>query len=222
MYDPSNDSWSAIPNFTPNGLDARQGSSRWWSGSQVVFFDEKTFGVVRFDPVGGVWSQDNVIFSSTVPARYRSAAALVDGKILLWGGPGGSNYLASNPVFSLSPLVYDLSQKVWSAGSAMGAPAGRFPAAGFDLAGGLLVWGGTTDPGGSVPVVDRQGWIYNPNLGSWIDVSPVGGAGLIGVAVPMGGRLYMLAPGEYNTPAFPRQSLWVWSPPERLAIFSKQ
>lgn len=131
-----------------------------WDGT--VFYD----GIWSYDPAAAVWN-DLDPRGAAPPARALHSMALLpaSGRLIVFGGYDGSNYLADT-------WAYDIAENEWT----NLVPAGELPAARdghslvFDPVRDQVIlfggWDGANEFGDT--------WVYDPAANTWTELDPAG------------------------------------------------
>jgi N-acetylneuraminic acid mutarotase len=116
-YNPSADSWSALPSGT-----TRYRHTAVWTGTEMIVWGGRdTSGNplstgARFNPVKNAWI--TVTATGAPAARYEHSAVWTGSAMIIWGGYNGSTDLNTGG-------IYDPVADVWTSTSGSGAPGSR-------------------------------------------------------------------------------------------------
>jgi len=161
-YNPITDSW--IATSTTNAPSARDGNTAVWTGSEMIVWggldnngDPLNTGG-RYNPVTDSWTATST--TNAPSARTWHTAVWTESEMIVWGGCTDT---FCGGIFS-SGGGYNPVTDSWTATSTTNAPdaRGRHTAVWTDSE--MIIWGGTTGPGGTL---FNTGGRYNPGADSW-------------------------------------------------------
>jgi N-acetylneuraminic acid mutarotase len=165
----ADDSWRAT---TLNGVPmARSYPVSVWTGTEMIVWGGMlplTIAVFdtggRYNPETDSWTATSVV---NVPdARVNSTAVWTGSEMIVWGG---ANYNQQTGGLSTGGR-YDPVSDTWTATNLTNAPTARFRHTAVWTGTEMIVWGGGTDPYGTV---FNTGARYNPVTDTWSPISTV-------------------------------------------------
>lgn len=182
LYDPSTDTWTSIPSFSP----ARTNHRAVWTGSKMMVWGGMDTTPVTlnsgglFDPVAGSW-QTTSLTGDPLP-RQSHTMIWTGSRVIVWGGASTT----SETFVRLPGGRYDPQTDTWTP-VAFGpeGPTGRSLYGEVWTGSHLIVWGGRdsayTDTGGLL----NSGSRYDPMTDSWSETT--------GIGAPMPRRYFVIA-----------------------------
>ena len=241
-YNPTGNTWVAIPNSLAASPVTRFQHTAVWTGSEMIIWGGLGAGANplndggRYNPAANAWVYlSGTAVNSPPSARSGQAGIWTGSEMIVWGGTDGTSYFNDGGRFNPA-----LNSWAYLPGSLPNIPTPRTTPGVLWTGGEMMVWGGQNATG---PLGD--GGRYNPGLNSWIAV-PSGlasspgprvnhsllwsGAKVIvwggsGVAGPLGdGGLYNPTSGTWaalpgslpNTPAPRADHMAVWTGTEMV------
>jgi len=175
-YDPSADSWSALPAQSAPGL--RMGHTAVWTGQEMIVwgglrkhFDptippaglcvlETLEDGAGYDPGTGQWT---ALWPTGAPAkRFRHTAIWTGEEVIVWGGQQGD----PGPLLG-DGARYDPESAQWMPLETTGAPAARTGHTAEWTGQEMIVWGGDS--------ASAEGGRYDPLLDAWTATETPGG-----------------------------------------------
>jgi N-acetylneuraminic acid mutarotase len=139
IYDPANDTWTALPDT--GAPEARFGHSAVWTGTKMIVWGGATSSTdslddgAAYDPSTGAWTP---ISNTHAPTARRDHSAVWTGsEMIVWGG---SSISAGDP--DADTLAYTPATDSWAALATTNAPDPRFGHAATWTGDAMFVWGG--------------------------------------------------------------------------------
>jgi PKD repeat protein len=182
IYDPATDTWETSATTLPKPLVgltavALDGMIYVIGGLYDSPIGAKVCSseLYRYDPQTDTYTQ----LSSMKDCRIKFAAGVIDGKICVFGGSGGS---IGNMRFLSEGEVYDPATDTWSEISPMNVP--RYEFSGAAMGGKLYAIGGKWFSGRMIKPFRRDIEVYDPDTDTWetdiniLSVAKVGTAAL--------------------------------------------
>jgi len=171
LYDPSTDSWTLMPSFSP----ARTNHRAVWTGSKMMVWGGLD-GLVAlnsgglFDPVAGSWQPTSL--SGAPMARHAHTMIWTGSRVIVWGGAQST----SETFVRLAGGRYDPGTDTWTPVSfGPEGPLWRFRYGDVWTGSHLIVWGGADSTQGENPAGRlNSGSRYDPMTDSWNATTEVG------------------------------------------------
>jgi N-acetylneuraminic acid mutarotase len=183
VYDPATDTWSTGPDLpiAASGMMAVGAGSKIYALGGDVLNTFASNALYEFDPATQTWLQ----LADMPESRYFSAAAQVNGQVLVAGGRSGG--------FEVASLYrYDIAADTWTVGTPMSEV--RAGAKGTGVDGQFLVYGGETATYPLDAGYRRLLESYDPVMDLWTTLDPgeprrdFGAAVVNGIVYTFGGN----------------------------------
>lgn len=162
LYDPSADTWTALPTASAPSPRLRQ-SAVWTGSALVVWGGEDGNGTplddgASFDPKTNAWTA--LPRAGDVPkARYSHSAVWTGSEMFVWGGLCTADAAAATTAACTDGSAYDPVKQTWRFISPHDAATGRFASAAVWTGSQVVLWSGS---GG----ID-DGYRWEPTRDAW-------------------------------------------------------
>jgi len=156
------DTWTATT--TVNAPEARETSTRVWTGSEMIIWGGSTFNGSlntggRYNPALDTWTATST--TNAPEGRGGQSTVWTGSEMIIWGGFDGINVLNTGGRYN--PVADS-----WTATTTTNAPAARDQHTAVWTGSEMIIWGGH-----GINVNFNGGGRYNPGTDSWVATSTV-------------------------------------------------
>jgi N-acetylneuraminic acid mutarotase len=171
-YFPATDTW--VLTSTLNAPTPRGYHTAVWTGTQMIVWGGQDFSNRyntggRYDLSTNSWTGLNT--AGAPSPRLFHTAVWTGSEMIVWGGADNGSCCSSTGLNT--GARYNPTTDSWTATSTPLAPSGRGGHTAVWTGSGMIVWGGTTNPGSSSNVLNTGGR-YNPSNNTWTGTNTAG------------------------------------------------